>query len=71
MGGGGGAGDGAEESGEGGRSGTRQKIVTQPREEGCDLAELGAERERQRSGKEDEDAGVWRCSGSADYPIGT
>ena len=54
-----------------GRAGVCEKIVTQPREEGCDLAELGAERERQMSGNEGADAGVWRCSGGADYPIGT
>ena len=37
--------------GEGGRHGTRQKIVTHPCEEGCDLAEQGAERARQGAGR--------------------
>jgi hypothetical protein len=59
------------EGGEGGRSGTREKIVTQPCEEVCDLAELVAERARQDAEKEGALAGRWRCCGGATFPIGT
>jgi hypothetical protein len=58
------------EGSEGGRSGTREKVVTQPREEVCDLAELGVERARQDTEKEAALAGRWRCCGGATFPIG-
>ena len=43
-----------------GKIGTREKIVTQPRKEGCDLAELGG-----GACEEDES---WRGGGGATFP---
>jgi hypothetical protein len=56
------------EDGKRGRSGTRQKIVTQPREEGCDLGGAGSGARETNEGKERGDAGEWRCSGGAEFP---
>jgi hypothetical protein len=52
----------------------RQKIVTQPRKEVCDLGGAGSgarETERVPRGNERREAGMWRCGGGAHYPIGT
>jgi hypothetical protein len=59
------------EDGERGRSGTRQKIVTQPREEGCDLGGAGSGARETTRGKERQRRGCGGAVAVQNSPIGT
>jgi len=60
---------GGLEGGEGGRTGTRQKIVTQPCEEVCDLGGAGSGACETR--REGATRRFGRGCGGATFPIGT